>query len=454
MATLRTLKRKKLGNAYQVVYDVYDRNPVTGEEKRIFMTEQFDDKAAAKKFKLAVEKKKAEDALLKPSSETLTRFLYRWIDIYAKDKNWSPSTYEGNLALMENHIIPVLGGKWIQKLTPEMITTFFTDLKDKKVLPKDNSRVPKKDAPCLSSKTRREIYNLLKCALNTAKAWKIIDTDLVICERPSKGKKEVKPWDNSTLYEVLEQIRDPLLHLAVHMAFVCTLRGGETAAIQWAQLDFDKNEVHIKQTLQRVQKKTLELLKPDDIYFRFPEQQERSKSVLVLKAPKSDSSVRTVSMPGQLKEELLKRKAVVDKQREYYGGEYNDYDLVFCLDDGRPIEGAKITKRFREWQQVNDLDVQYSTFHGLRHSSVTVKLRASNGDIKSVQADSGHASADMILNVYGHIQDEDRKELSAAFENTFYNQGGSSQQNDLNALLEQIKKNPELLQKTLKALNT
>ena len=77
MATLRTLKRKKLGNAYQVVYDVYDRDPVTGEEKRIFLTEQFNDKAAAKKFKLAVEKKKAEDALLKPSTETLTSFLYR-----------------------------------------------------------------------------------------------------------------------------------------------------------------------------------------------------------------------------------------------------------------------------------------------------------------------------------------------------------------------------------------
>ena len=454
MATLRTLKRKKLGNAYQVVYDIYEKNPTTGEETRLWKTEQFDDKAKAKRFKLEIEKKKADDALLKPSSETLTRFLYRWIDIYAKDKSWAPSTYEGNLSLMQNHIIPVLGGRRIQKLTPEVITTFFAELKDKKVLPKDNSRIPKDDAPCLSSKTRREIYNLLKCALNTAKVWKVIDEDLVVCERPAKGSKEVTPWDNSTLFDILEHMQDPLLHLAVHMAFVGTMRVGETVSIQWEQVDFEKSKIHIKQTLQRVKKSTLEKLKPADIYYLFPEQFEKSKSVLVLKAPKSEKSVRTIKISEPLKEELRKRKTIIEKQREYHGCDYQDHDLVFCLEDGRPIEGAKMTKRFREWQQEMDLGVKYSTFHGLRHSSVTSKLRASNGDIKSVQADSGHASADMILNVYGHIQEEDRKDMSAAFESAFYGQENVNEASKLDALLEQIKNNPELLKKTLDALQT
>jgi len=113
-----------------------------------------------------------------------------------------------------------------------------------------------------------------------------------------------------------------------------------------------------------------------------------------------------------------------------------------------------MTKRFREWQQEMDLGVKYSTFHGLRHSSVTSKLRASNGDIKSVQADSGHASADMILNVYGHIQEEDRKDMSAAFESAFYGQENVNEASKLDALLEQIKNNPELLKKTLDALQT
>ena len=48
-------------------------------------------------------------------------------------------------------------------------------------------------------------------------------------------------------------------------------------------------------------------------------------------------------------------------------------------------------------------------FHSLRHTSVTYKLKLSGGDIKAVQGDSGHAQADMVTEVYGHILDEDRK---------------------------------------------
>ena len=44
-------------------------------------------------------------------------------------------------------------------------------------------------------------------------------------------------------------------------------------------------------------------------------------------------------------------------------------------------------------------------FHSLRHTSVTYKLKLSGGDIKAVQGDSGHAQADMVTEVYGHILD-------------------------------------------------
>ena len=55
----------------------------------------------------------------------------------------------------------------------------------------------------------------------------------------------------------------------------------------------------------------------------------------------------------------------------------------------------------------------------LRHTSVTYKL--SGGDIKAVQGDSGHAQADMVTEVYGHIIDEDRRKNAGRMENAFYN---------------------------------
>lgn len=59
-------------------------------------------------------------------------------------------------------------------------------------------------------------------------------------------------------------------------------------------------------------------------------------------------------------------------------------------------------------------------FHGLRHSSATYQLMISGGDIKSVQGTTGHASADLLVNTYAHIQQSSRMELGKKFENSFY----------------------------------
>ena len=60
-------------------------------------------------------------------------------------------------------------------------------------------------------------------------------------------------------------------------------------------------------------------------------------------------------------------------------------------------------------------------FHSLCHTSVTYKLKLSGGDIKAVQGDSGHAQADMVTEVYGHIIDENRRKNAERMENAFYN---------------------------------
>ena len=49
------------------------------------------------------------------------------------------------------------------------------------------------------------------------------------------------------------------------------------------------------------------------------------------------------------------------------------------------------------------------------------ELKLSGGDIKAVQGDSGHAQADMVTEVYGHIIDEDRRKNAEMMENAFYN---------------------------------
>ena len=59
-------------------------------------------------------------------------------------------------------------------------------------------------------------------------------------------------------------------------------------------------------------------------------------------------------------------------------------------------------------------------FHGLRHSSATYQPMISGGDVKAVQGTTGHATADMLVNTYAHIQQSSRVELGRKFEESFY----------------------------------
>lgn len=78
----------------------------------------------------------------------------------------------------------------------------------------------------------------------------------------------------------------------------------------------------------------------------------------------------------------------------------------------------------------------------------------SKGDIKSVQGDTGHATADMVTRVYAHVLDENRKENAKVFEQEFYSVSdlknakpteNINSEADVKALLEQLERSPELI---------
>lgn len=86
---------------------------------------------------------------------------------------------------------------------------------------------------------------------------------------------------------------------------------------------------------------------------------------------------------------------------------------------GMSINGSYIRDQM---QKVIDKEgLSDVVFHSLRHTSVTYKLKLNGGDIKADQGDSGHAQADMVTEVYGHIIDEDRRKNAEMMENAFYN---------------------------------
>ena len=95
---------------------------------------------------------------------------------------------------------------------------------------------------------------------------------------------------------------------------------------------------------------------------------------------------------------LREWKASQDKQKEFLGSEYLDYNLVVALPNGRPCEETVISNAFRRLKR--DAQLPDVVFHSLRHSSTTYKLKLNHGDIKATQGDTRHSQADMVTKVY------------------------------------------------------
>ena len=192
---------------------------------------------------------------------------------------------------------------------------------------------------------------------------------------------------------VIDIYKDERLKLAINLSFSASLRIGEVLGLTWDCPDISEEAIAenracltVNKELQLVSKSVIKTLDGKDIVREFPSHKKKGKPILVLKLPKTESSIRTVYLPESLARMLVEYKHKQDERKEFYEGEYTDYNLVICTDSGSPFSQNQIMKRFKKLISENNL--LPVVFHSLRHSSVTYKLKLNGGDIKSVQGDS------------------------------------------------------------------
>lgn len=244
---------------------------------------------------------------------------------------------------------------------------------------------------------------------------------------PKIKRKPREIWDAATIRKALDECKDGRLYVAINLSFACSLRIGEIVGLTWdnihisdADIASDNAYLCVEKELVRVREDSLAVLGEEEIIKKFPRTMylEDASTVIVLKTPKTESSVRKVWMPKTVAYILREWKASQDKQKEFLGSEYLDYNLVVALPNGRPCEETVISNAFRRLKR--DAQLPDVVFHSLRHSSTTYKLKLNHGDIKATQGDTGHSQADMVTKVYAHILDEDRKVNAQKFESAFY----------------------------------
>lgn len=226
--------------------------------------------------------------------------------------------------------------------------------------------------------------------------------------------------------KALEVCDNKQLKVALHLSFAATLRMGELLGLTWDCVDISEEAIeenrcyiYVNKEVERVSKEAMEALNQKDIILVFPTQKQNNRTVRVLKTPKTETSTRKIYIPRYVAQCLVELKKEQDEIKDALGGEYQDYNLVMTTTFGLPVGDSYIRGNMQKL--IDEYNLPDVVFHSLRHTSVTYKLKLSGGDIKAVQGDSGHAQADMVTEVYGHIIDEDRRKNAELFENAFYN---------------------------------
>ena len=202
----------------------------------------------------------------------------------------------------------------------------------------------------------------------------------------------------------------------------------------------------------------LEKVNRSTIIYKFPQVMPKKVTTsLVLKSPKTESSNRIIYLPQAVIDELRTAKAQQEQYKAMLGEEYHDYDLVIAQINGRPYEQRIIDKMF--YKLIEDNSLRPVVFHSLRHSSTSLKLKLSRGNIKAVQGDTGHAEARMVTDTYAHGFDADRKLIAQEMDSGFFSKVGTNQgpteadSATVDLLKQLVKQHPELLTELLKEVN-
>lgn len=169
-----------------------------------------------------------------------------------------------------------------------------------------------------------------------------------------------------------------------YAALMTGMRKGELLALQWRDIDFEKDEISVTKS----------------VYY----QGDTPK----IKAPKSEAGVRRVLLLSGLKEELLKRRGAP----EHY---------IFSEDGGKtPYKEMRYDRLMKNYQAQTGVTC---TSHQLRKTYATIAA-AANVDTKVLQSLMGHSDIRTTLDIYASVRDEAWKQARGILESkTSKNEG-------------------------------
>ena len=260
---LEAIQRKAYIDYLQAQNRASDITHEAAEYRRKKAIEKTAQKIAAENATVVVEPPsiETEDNM----SKTYREFMERFLPIYARKRNFSPKTYDSYRQNLETHIYPYFGDWVMSSITSSAIDGFIDYLFQKPCRGSKSYGKRASEVPTLSSGTVKKCYNILTLGFETAKRWNYI-SEIPNTKGPSEHYKKRKAWSSEHISKILDQIQDdPILHLSVHLAFICSLRAGEIVAIDINSINLNEGSMWISQILERVSDESLKTLSKEKI---------------------------------------------------------------------------------------------------------------------------------------------------------------------------------------------
>ena len=270
-----------------------------------------------------------------------------------------------------NRIKKDMGTRKCAKLTRHDVQKWINELSDQ-----------------VSPKTVRNYYSALRQIMAYAVDMDILDdTPCKNIKLPKRAPREVTYLyinDVKRLLDELDKLDDLTLKTAILVLLFGGLRKGEVLGLNWKDVDFETNQIHVHRTRMIAPKK--------GVYED---------------TPKTASSVRYVTLPREVMS-ALKRLQIYQKKNQLELG-YIGSDAVLQGSTGEPLYPQVLQRKFTRF--IDRSGLPKITLHGLRHTHASM-LAHMNTDKMQISERLGHSELSTTLNIYTHLFENADKKIA------------------------------------------
>lgn len=324
-------------------------------------------------------------------------FAEQWFEEYAK-LNLRNTSYE-RMKQLTVRVYPAIGHLRLDKITSRHIQQFINDLAL-------NGKSLKNGRP-LSRKTAVHHLSFISDVFSYAiRTGMLTDNPCRRVYVPKQEQDEKQIYTIDEVKRLYENLRGEPMKYQVYLllAIYSGYRRSEMLGLEWKDIDFENNIIHVRRTSQYTAEK--------GIY---------------TDTTKTRKSKRVSKMPVSIMNLLKHFKAEQEAEAAQLGTKWEDHDRLFTKWNGAPMNPQTPFEWLKGYCE--RIGVPFRNIHSLRHLHASL-LIFEGVDVVAVSSDMGHSVVGTTLNLYSHMFQEAKARNCDAISNalSFTNDIGTEEE--------------------------